>query len=73
MATKTISITEETYERLMAKKNEKESFSDVINKITNKVSLLEFSGLLTSEEADALENDVKAARTLSRKRAAGSE
>jgi len=34
MATKTISITEKAYERLKAYKKRKESFSDVINKIT---------------------------------------
>ncbi len=68
MATKTISITEEAYERLAAKKREKESFSDVITRITNKINILDFAGLLTSEEADRLEAAVKIGRARSRKR-----
>ena len=68
MATKTISITEEAYERLVAKKEEKESFSDVINKITNKVNIRDFFGILTTKEADALEKSIREARALSRKR-----
>ena len=65
MATKTISITEEAYSRLAAKKHGKESFSDVINKITNKVRLLDFAGILNKEEADKLEEEIKKGRELS--------
>lgn len=70
MATKTISITEEAYVRLKAKKKGNESFSDVINKITNKVNLRDFFGILNKEEADRLEKSVREARALSRKRIA---
>ncbi len=62
MATKTISITEEAYSRLKNKKNENESFSDVINKITKKVSLMELAGLLTKKEAEELEENIKRSR-----------
>lgn len=55
MATKTITITNEAYERLSAFKESKESFSDVIKKITGKYSLLDLVGVLTSEEANELE------------------
>ena len=68
MATKTISITEDAYSRLASRKHEKESFSEVINRITNKTSLLDFAGLLSKEEADKLEEDIKRGRELSKKR-----
>ncbi len=69
MATKTISITEEAYERLAARKKEKESFSDVINKLTTKRSLLDFAGLLSETEARDLEKNILDGRKQSRKRA----
>lgn len=68
MATKTISITEEAYERLAARKQKHESFSEVIKRMTNKVNLLDFAGFLTKEEADRLEAAVRAGRERSRKR-----
>jgi len=68
MATKTISITEEAYDRLIAKKHAKESFSEVINRITNKVSLLDFAGILTKNESDRLTKYIAKARNLSKKR-----
>lgn len=68
MATKTISITEEAYERLKTKKKGNESFSEVITRITNKKSILELAGLLTQEQADHLEKSIAASRERSRKR-----
>ena len=68
MATKTISITEEAYGRLMTKKAGNESFSDVINRITNKVNLLDYAGILTKQEADSLSKSIRVSRGLSRKR-----
>lgn len=69
MATKTISITEEAYERLRLQKESKESFTDVINRITGKRSLLELAGILTNEEADKMKGYIKERRAASRKRA----
>ena len=69
MATKTISITEEAYNRLLSKKSENESFSEVINKITNKINILDFAGLLTNKETASLTEKIKESRNLSRKRA----
>ena len=68
MATKTISITEEAYERLRMHKKETESFTDVINKITGKKSIMELAGILSKEEGDKLEKHIKDSRVLSRKR-----
>ena len=50
MATKTLTITEDAYGRLAALKEEDESFSDVITKITGKVSLLSIAGILTKRK-----------------------
>ena len=68
MPTRTISITEEAYERLRVRKEKNESFTDVINKITGKRSLLELAGILSNEEADKLEKHIKDMRALSSKR-----
>lgn len=62
MATKTISITEEAYERLACKKSEKESFSDAIMKLTGKSSLLDIAGILTKEESKSLRKHVEERR-----------
>ena len=69
MATKTISITEEAYERLKTRKFSKDSFSDVINKLTGKKSLRELAGILNDKEGEKLMESVKRGREKSRKRA----
>lgn len=68
MATKTITITEEAYERLAVKKASKESFSDVILKITGKGKLSDFAGILTEKEAGSLGKNIKESRARSRAR-----
>lgn len=68
MATKTISITEEAYERLANKKEKNESFSDIIIKITGRGSLLDLAGLLTEKEAEELEESLKEIRKRMRER-----
>ena len=67
MATKTISITEDAYERLAALKNENESFSGVIGRITHKPKLSDFHGILSEEVADKLEKSIKELRKGHRK------
>ncbi len=62
MATKTLTITEDAYGRLAAAKEENESFSEVINRITGKVNLLSIAGILAEEEADNLEKSIKEIR-----------
>ena len=55
MATKNISITEEAYVRLASLRQGKESFSEIINRLTNKRRLLDFAGVLSEESADRIE------------------
>lgn len=68
MSTKTLSITTEAYDRLKANKKHKESFTDVINRLTRKKSLLGFAGMLSKDEAEILENAVKKSRNESEQR-----
>jgi len=62
MTSKTITISEDAYERLKSLKEEDESFSDVINKLTRDRSLLEIAGILSEDEADELEENIKERR-----------
>jgi predicted CopG family antitoxin len=71
MGTKTISLTEEAYERLKAAKKEGESFSDVINRISPGVRLEEYWGILDGEAGDELREAVADGR--SRRNATRSE
>ena len=68
MATKTISITEEAYERLRIRKESNESFTDVINRITGKKSIMEFAGILSDEDANKMKGHIRELRARSRKR-----
>lgn len=68
MSTKTISITEDAYERLNHRKKERESFSDVIKRITGKKSLADFAGILSEKEASELETGIAKSRKASRAR-----
>ena len=62
MATKNISITEEAYVRLASLRQGKESFSEIINRLTNKRRLLNFAGVLSRESADRIEEHVEKRR-----------
>lgn len=68
MATKTISLDEEAYERLKAHKREGESFSDVVKRIAGERSWTEVAGTLSENEAEQLEAVVEDGRERSRKR-----
>ncbi|MBS3816659.1 MAG: antitoxin VapB family protein [Candidatus Thermoplasmatota archaeon] len=68
MASKTITISKEAYERLKSRKDEKESFTDVINKLTRERSLTEIAGILSEDEADRLEERIKETRNKTRDR-----
>lgn len=66
MATKTISITEDAYERLKVRKEKNESFTDVINRVTGKRDIMELAGILSKEEGKKLRNYIKVRRKASR-------
>ena len=68
MATKTISITEEAYERLASNRKNKESFSEIIERITNKADILDYAGALTDLEASSMEKRINESRKESRSR-----
>ncbi len=68
MSTKTISITEEAYDRLDSRKKERESFSEVIKRLTGKRSLTEFAGIFSKEEAAELEKNIRKGRISATKR-----
>ena len=68
MATKTISITEEDYERLKMNKEPRESFTDVINRITGKKDIMQLAGIFSKEEGEKLEKIIKERRKSSRER-----
>ena len=70
MSTKTISITDEAYGRLYNRKKERESFSDVINRITGKRSLTEFAGIFSGKETKELETNIRKSRKASKNRLA---
>lgn len=62
VATKTVNLSEDAYERLKALKREGESFSDVVNRLTGKHALLDLVGILDEGEARELRDHVEEAR-----------
>ncbi len=67
MATKSITITNEAYEGLSAFKEPTDSFSDVVNRLTKRDSLLNLVGILSPKEADEMNKSVKEMRNRLRK------
>ena len=70
MSTKTLTVTDEAYNRLAAQKQAKESFSDVINRLAGKGSVLELAGILSKTEAEELSKTILKQRKLSTSRIA---
>lgn len=65
MGTKTISITDEVYERLKALKGPSESFSDELRRLTSRRSIWDFAGawnLVSDAEAKKIKGNIKALR-----------
>jgi predicted CopG family antitoxin len=68
LGTRNISISDEAYERLAALKMPKESFTDVINRLAGKKSILDLVGLLTPKEGAEIRPHIREARKTSHKR-----
>ncbi len=58
---------------MAAMKGPKESFTDVINRLAGKKSVLDLVGLLTPKEGAELRSNIQDIRARSRKRAAETE
>jgi len=57
MGSKNISISDEAYKRLASLKRPNESFTQVINRLTQKRSILDLAGTLSEQEAaEIIEN-----------------
>ncbi|MBI3032205.1 hypothetical protein HYY69_01915 [Candidatus Woesearchaeota archaeon] len=52
MATKCITITESSYKKLLLKKENNESFSEVIDRLASGNSFSKLIGILTTEEGE---------------------
>lgn len=62
MSTKTISLSEDAYDRLKALKKEKESFSDLVRRLCSGVKLKNFYGVLSRESAEEMEKTIQKRR-----------
>ncbi len=69
MGTKTISISDQAYERLLMKKKGKESFSEVVVRLTNDFNILDYAGIISDKEAELIKREIEDGRKRSRKRA----
>jgi len=68
VGTKNISISEEAYERLAALKKTNESFTEVVNRLTKKRSILELAGVLTKKEGEEINMEISGLRKKSSRR-----
>ena len=68
MGTKTISIADDAYDRLLAAKREGESFSDVVRRLTSGANLGDYHGTLSPETAASVEAAIRERRTSHRSR-----
>ena len=63
MATKNISITEGAYRRLASLRRGGESFSGIINRITQARDIMQFAGILSKNTADRMEGRIAEQRS----------
>ncbi len=63
MGTRTIPLADDAYERLEAEKRDGESFSDVVRRLTDDVTLADYYGVLDDDTADELETIIERRRS----------
>jgi predicted CopG family antitoxin len=68
MGMKNIAISDEAYQMLKALKRPRESFTDVIERMTRRSSILELAGTLSKTEASNVEKKIKDIRKQSSQR-----
>jgi len=68
MGTKNISISEEAYKRLAALKGPNESFTEVVNRLTKRRSILELAGVLAEKEGEEVCGEIVELRRSSTRR-----
>ncbi|HLC85239.1 MAG TPA: antitoxin VapB family protein [Candidatus Nanoarchaeia archaeon] len=66
MSTKTITVAEDAYDQLRALKQEDESFSEVVRRLTARRPLSELAGLLSPSEGRRVEDIIAKGRARSR-------
>ena len=59
---KSIRLSDEAYERLAARKEDDETFSEVVLRLAGERSLLDIAGVLDDDEANALRDAVEERR-----------
>ncbi len=59
MGYKTISLSDEAYNRLLERKIRNESFSDVIMRLTNDTTLRDFVGIIPESLISEIETNIK--------------
>ena len=70
MGSRNISISDKAYAKLAAMKGPKESFTDVINRLAGKKSVLDLAGVLSPKEAADFRSNVWFVRSQSKDRLA---
>ncbi len=68
MGSRNISISDEAYSKLKRLKGRNESFTDVINRLTNKTSILSLRGILSHDEAESTIKRIRESRNTSENR-----
>ncbi len=68
MGSRTISVSDEAYSRLRAFKKKGESFSEVINRLTERKRLSDLAGVLDAEDIKKVEAGILSIRKRSKKR-----